>query len=258
MQTIHVKNRGEKITHSILYSALGGLLLILPIIYLDVNTSNISWVLVSLFVIFIFLYNFRRNSDDILGDLLYVKYNSRKNTYQISRNLKKMIEEDHSIPGKLVYFGHDKSKQLGTILKDIAANNNVGEYNGSIISIDMFHFKLNFLLVEKRNILCIFHDMSVEVKSNKDLQKSNDEAKILAILHGSLLSHIPVPIVARNTSMDIIYYNQPYYDLAIGPEGAFDKDRLQIGSAYTKSSLEALGSNEVVITEIIRTICTKH
>lgn len=249
MQTIYVRNKSEKFIHSILYSSLGGLLLILPAIFFDLNIHNLLWILISLFVILIFLYNFRRNSDDVLGDLLYVKYNNKHNTYHISHRLKKMIEEDHSIPGQLVHFGQNKSKQLGTILKEIAANTNAEEYNGSIISIDRLHFKLDFLLGEGSYILCIFYDMTSEIKSNKDLQKSNDEAKILAILHGSLLSHIPIPIVARNTSMDIIYYNQPYYDLAIGPEGVFDKDKLQISAAYTKSALEALGSNDIVITE---------
>lgn len=250
MEVITIKTRGERLLYSLLYAALGGLLFILPFFLLYPSKENLVWVFAAEVIILIGLYHYKRGSSEILGDLIYLKYDHKKSKYQISESLRKMVDEDE-LPGKNVNLGGEKDKRLGAILKNLASNRkaNISDYNGGILSFEKVYFKIHLMHEGNGIILCIFQDISKQMKQYNDLTKSYIESANLGKLQSSVLRHIPVALIVRNRSMDVVYYNDPYYDLAIGPDAPFDESNIDMGTEYTKSAMDALASDKEIVTE---------
>lgn len=250
METIIVHTRGKRFLYSALYSALGGLLFVLPFFLLYSGEEYLTWIFIAEVLILIGLYNFKRSSADILGDLLYIRFDAKTSQCRISRNLKNRIEED-ALLGKMVELQNETSKRLNTILKEVAFDKhpNLEAYNGGIVSFDKIIFKIHLLKESHGKIVCIFQDISLEMKKYNELHRSYIEKANLSSLQSSILRYIPVPIVVRNNSMEIIYYNDPYYELAIGPDAPFDKSKLEINKEYTQSAMDSYTKDEEIVTE---------
>lgn len=250
MEAIIVKTRGQRFLYSILYAALGGFLFILPFFLLYSAQEYLLWIFISEVVILIGLYNFKESSDDILNDLLYIKFDAKNSRCKISHKLKEMVDED-AILGKLVDFKNEDSKRLNTILKEVGLEEKAGisKYNGGVISFDRIYFKIHMIKENHGQVLCIFQDISYQMKKYNETHESYIEKASLSKLQGSILRYIPVPIVVRNISMEIVYYNDPYYELAIGPDAPFNKTKLEINKEYTQSAMDALSSGREVVSE---------
>ena len=251
MEVIVVKSRFRRFLNTILYSALGRLLFILPFFLLYRESNYLLWIFLAEIIVLIGLYNFQDGTDDTLKDLYYVEYFHRDSKYKISQKLKDIIDDEHSIPSKIVEYTFIKPISFRAIVKILAEDPKKGTicYGEGIITISKRSYMLQFIRENEDHILCVLYHVLAQERDISALRKANDEARSLAILYGSLLRHLPVAIVSRNMSLDIIYYNQQYYDLVIGPEGEFKKDDLDIKPEYKKSAMEALVSDKVVVSE---------
>lgn len=240
----------------ILYVSLGVTLIsVLPL--LPDFMTYATEIFISVSSLLFIAYAYKNTNEEILESIPYVKYMGHDRDLSVTDKLYKLIGGAKISLDNMLTLPDSTKRQFGDVLRDIASDSGkISNFESSLIHVGGFIYKLSFI-TRGRSILCLFQDVTKEIEQYNSLLQSGESISVKYKQLNAVIKHIPLPVVARNSSMDVVYYNQPYYDLAIGSGEAFDPKRLDIAPDYKKSASEAFITNKKITSERSITIDSK-